>query len=178
MDGGASSADDVSDSLEVGESVEDEVKKITSAAQPQMVQVVHNHFYYWNERPLAPSGSVTRFQEQSLSAADEDLRRCLSRNKKLLRKSGWYYGRLSHTESFDLLKNSCAGTFLVRDSSDRSCIYSLSLQRNPEEEGPTSIRIQFSDGQFRLDSDKYLGEYQLIFVVANWHCKHPKIRTM
>ena len=164
MDGGTSSAD-VSDPLEVSESVEDEVKKITSAAQPPMVQVVHNHFYYWNERPLATSGSATRFQEQSSTAADDDLRKCLSRNKKLLRMSGWYYGRLSHAESFDLLKNSRAGTFLVRDSSDRSCIYSLSLQRNPEDEGPTSIRIQFCDGQFRLDSERYLGEYQLIFVV-------------
>ena len=159
MDGGASSAD-VCDPLEFSDSVDDEVKKVTSsAAQPRVVQVVHNHFYYWSERlPSTPSGSVSRFQEQNSPAADEDLRKCLSRNKKLLRMSGWYYGRLSHAESFHLLKNSCAGTFLVRDSSDRSCIYSLSLQRNPEEEGPTSIRIQFCEGQFRLDSNKYLGE--------------------
>jgi len=65
---------------------------------------------------------------------------------------GWYYGKLSWQESSILLQNTEEGTFLVRDSQDSRFLYSLSVQRSKE--GPTSVRIQFSGGQFRLDAEE------------------------
>merc|ERR1712211_121114 len=56
-------------------------------------------------------------------------------------------------ESAHLLQDSPRGTFLVRDSFSKegSYKYSLSVQRRSE--GPTSVRIQFVNGEFRLDAD-------------------------
>merc|ERR1712013_161489 len=50
-------------------------------------------------------------------------------------------------------QDSPQGTFLVRDSFSKegSYKYSLSVQRRSE--GPTSVRIQFVNGEFRLDAD-------------------------
>merc|ERR1719512_46638 len=55
-------------------------------------------------------------------------------------------------QSTALLKSTPEGTFLVRDSSDPRFLYTLSVQRGPDE-GPTSVRIHFSDGKFRLDAE-------------------------
>ncbi|RZF37200.1 hypothetical protein LSTR_LSTR016820, partial [Laodelphax striatellus] len=67
-----------------------------------------------------------------------------------LRTSGWYYEGLSWQESSNLLLPTTPGTFLVRDSSDPRYLFSLSVQTD---RGPTSVRLHYADGHFRLDAE-------------------------
>lgn len=91
----------------------------------------------------------------------KDLEHILLRNKNLLSKCGWYYGKMKADESTTLLSDTVPGTFLVRDSSDPKYWFSLSMQRgnnvggagNKENTGPTSIRIHFVNGKFQLDAE-------------------------
>jgi len=87
-----------------------------------------------------------------------ELEAILAQSQKQLEESGWYYGQLTWQESAHLLQDSPQGTFLVRDSfSKEGCYkYSLSVQRRSE--GPTSVRIQFVNGEFRLDADDKIRE--------------------
>ena len=87
-----------------------------------------------------------------------ELEAILARTQKQLEESGWYYGQLTWQESAHLLQDSPQGTFLLRDSfSKEGCYkYSLSVQRRSE--GPTSVRIQFVNGEFRLDADDKIRE--------------------
>lgn len=92
----------------------------------------------------------------------KDLEKILLLNKALLKKCGWYYGKMKADESTALLRDTKPGTFLVRDSSDPKYWFSLSMQRgnatsdndtNSENSGPTSIRIHFVNGKFQLDAE-------------------------
>lgn len=82
------------------------------------------------------------------SPPDTDLER-LSSTMKALRLSGWYYEGLSWKESATLLMPTAPGTFLVRDSSDPRFLFSLSVQTD---RGPTSVRLHYHEGNFRLDA--------------------------
>ncbi|UYV77128.1 SOCS2 [Cordylochernes scorpioides] len=79
----------------------------------------------------------------------ERLRTTLSR----LQASGFYYEGLSWQEANDLLQDQEEGRFLVRDSSDSAFLFSLSVKTR---KGPTSIRIHYNRGEFRLDSEDRL----------------------
>ena len=92
----------------------------------------------------------------------KDLEKILLLNKALLKKCGWYYGKMRADESTALLADTEPGTFLVRDSSDPKYWFSLSMQRgnakgndisSQENSGPTSIRIHFVNGKFQLDAE-------------------------
>merc|ERR1719367_1065610 len=92
----------------------------------------------------------------------KDLEKILLLNKVLLKKCGWYYGKMRADESTALLADTEPGTFLVRDSSDPKYWFSLSMQRGNakgndisslENSGPTSIRIHFVNGKFQLDAE-------------------------
>ncbi|KAK6642801.1 hypothetical protein RUM43_004303 [Polyplax serrata] len=78
---------------------------------------------------------------------------CLKRTVKDLRSSGWYYENVSWQESVILLKSTEPGTFLIRDSSDPNFLFSLSVQTS---RGPTSVRLHYVNGQFRLDAEEKL----------------------
>lgn len=78
---------------------------------------------------------------------------CLKTTVKDLRNSGWYYENVSWQESIVLLKNTEPGTFLIRDSSDPNFLFSLSVQTS---RGPTSVRLHYVNGQFRLDAEEKL----------------------
>lgn len=78
---------------------------------------------------------------------------CLKTTVKDLRNSGWYYENVSWQESVVLLKNTEPGTFLIRDSSDPNFLFSLSVQTS---RGPTSVRLHYVNGQFRLDAEEKL----------------------
>jgi hypothetical protein len=77
----------------------------------------------------------------------------LKTNQSKLEQCHWYHPLLGCGESSRLLEHSAPGTFLVRDSSDPRFRFSLSVQRKGQEEGPTSVRIHFQDGKFRLDAE-------------------------
>lgn len=64
-----------------------------------------------------------------------------------------YYEGITYQKSHELLKDSPVGTFLVRDSSDPRFLFSLSVQTD---RGPTSVRLFYANGCFRLDAQPHL----------------------
>lgn len=88
-----------------------------------------------------------------LEAKPETELKKLSDTVKVLRQSGWYYEGISYQQSHELLKEASVGTFLVRNSSDPRFLFSLSVQT---ERGPTSVRIFYINGYFRLDAQAHL----------------------
>ncbi|KAM4651076.1 cytokine-inducible SH2-containing protein [Discoglossus pictus] len=80
---------------------------------------------------------------------EEDLL-CIARTFFYLRESGWYWGSITATEAKQQLQKRPEGVFLVRDSTHPSYLFTLSVRTN---RGPTNVRIEYSDSQFRLDSN-------------------------
>ncbi|XP_064111620.1 cytokine-inducible SH2-containing protein-like [Macrobrachium nipponense] len=84
----------------------------------------------------------------------------LTTTRMALEESGWYYGPLSWQQAASMLQSTEVGTFLIRDSASPMCLYSLSVQTVS---GPTSVRIHYSYGKFRLDctghSQKLMPEF-------------------
>ncbi|KAK8732525.1 hypothetical protein OTU49_006801 [Cherax quadricarinatus] len=74
--------------------------------------------------------------------------RVLTATRHALEESGWYYGAISWLQAAAMLQDTSVGTFLLRDSASSQCLYSLSVQTS---NGPTSVRIHYSCGRFRLD---------------------------
>ena len=67
---------------------------------------------------------------------------------RLLSTCGFYYGRMAIDEATERLSRWPVGAFLLRDSSDRRYLFSLSVQTC---RGTTSIRMSYRSGLFRLD---------------------------
>lgn len=114
--------------------------------------------------PSAPLAFILPFPTMpTLSALDSkpemELKR-LSESVRMLRESGWYHEGLSWQQSQDILKGTEPGTFLIRDSSDPRFLYALSVQT---EQGPTSVRLHYTGGKFRLDSEPYLAPMMPLF---------------
>ncbi|XP_073975352.1 suppressor of cytokine signaling 2-like isoform X2 [Rhodnius prolixus] len=93
------------------------------------------------------------YRHHSPHRPEVDLER-LSCTLRCLRISGWYFEGVNWQESIGLLAATKPGTFLVRDSSDPRYLFSLSIQRAAN--GPTSVRIHYRDGYFRLDAEPSL----------------------
>ncbi|XP_012217473.1 uncharacterized protein [Linepithema humile] len=73
--------------------------------------------------------------------------------RKLLQICGWYHEGVTWQQSEDLLKNAPVGRWLMRDSSDSKYIFAVSIQTA---RGPTSVRVHYFFGQFRLDAEPRL----------------------
>jgi hypothetical protein len=73
----------------------------------------------------------------------------LNGTPQLLTQSGWYYGNFTSEDAQRLLQKEPVGTFIVRDSSDVRCHYSLSFRTCRE---TNNIRIHYCNGTFHLDS--------------------------
>ncbi|XP_076052634.1 uncharacterized protein LOC143032048 [Oratosquilla oratoria] len=78
----------------------------------------------------------------------EDDHRVLERTRRAVRECGWYMSDLSHNEALAVLRGTQPGTFVLRDSSDPRYLYSFTVQTVKE---PTSVRVHYSHGKFRLD---------------------------
>lgn len=63
--------------------------------------------------------------------------------------SGWYWGSLTANEAKEILQDASEGTFLVRDSSQRDYLFTISAKTSA---GPTNLRIEYKHGKFKLDS--------------------------
>ncbi|XP_076069462.1 uncharacterized protein LOC143041454 isoform X2 [Oratosquilla oratoria] len=116
---------------------------------------IQNHNGFFSNRNLPSPCSVTMPTSsfpgmQWLHWSESDDRRVLMATKKALETCGWYYAHMSWQQAEVLLRASAIGTFIIRNSADQRYQYSLSVQT---ERGPTSVRIQFTRGKFRLDSD-------------------------
>lgn len=63
--------------------------------------------------------------------------------------SGWYWGSLTANEAKEILQDTSEGTFLLRDSSQRDYLFTISAMTSA---GPTNLRIEYKHGKFKLDS--------------------------
>ncbi|XP_051544492.1 suppressor of cytokine signaling 2 isoform X3 [Myxocyprinus asiaticus] len=66
-----------------------------------------------------------------------------------LKNTGWYWGSLTANEAKEILQDTSEGTFLVRDSTQRDYLFTISAMTSA---GPTNLRIEYTDGKFKLDS--------------------------
>ncbi|XP_041978527.1 suppressor of cytokine signaling 2-like isoform X2 [Aricia agestis] len=129
-------------SLACSKHVQSPVTPLTPTLTIQPTYLPHSPLYTPSS-PLIPS------------PYNDELRR-LADTLRALRLSGWYYGNLDWQGARNLLKDASVGAFLVRDSGDRNFIFSLSTQT---ERGPTSVRLHYEQGFFRLDCDRPLARY-------------------
>lgn len=60
---------------------------------------------------------------------------------------------MTYAASAEVLKDTVVGTFLVRDSTDPRFKFSLSIQT---ERGPTSARLLYLNGKFRIDAQPHM----------------------
>lgn len=90
---------------------------------------------------------------------DKDYTR-IAEVKRLLQTSGWYHEGLSWQQSENLLKNSPVGSWLMRDSSDSRFVFAVSVQTT---RGPTSVRVHYYLGKFRLDAEPRLSHAMPVF---------------
>ncbi|KAK4311027.1 hypothetical protein Pmani_017442 [Petrolisthes manimaculis] len=97
---------------------------------------------------VSSGNGVCSGQVQGLMGYEDDP--TLTNTRNALQQSGWYWEQVSWREAETLLHHTSLGTFLVRDSSDARYLFSLSVQT---ERGPTSVRIHYSQGRFRLDCE-------------------------
>ncbi|XP_010898433.2 suppressor of cytokine signaling 2 isoform X1 [Esox lucius] len=73
----------------------------------------------------------------------------IARAMKDLKNTGWYWGSLTANEAKEILQDASEGTFLVRDSSQRDYLFTISAMTSA---GPTNLRIEYKEGKFKLDS--------------------------
>ncbi|KAM6126310.1 cytokine-inducible SH2-containing protein [Phoenicopterus ruber ruber] len=122
--------------------------------------------------PIMQPLPVMAFQEESAPAfaapvpdsnpprtrdPEEDLL-CIAKTFSYLRESGWYWGSITASEAKQHLQKMPEGTFLVRDSTHPSYLFTLSVKTN---RGPTNVRIEYTDSKFRLDSN-YLSKPRIL----------------
>uniref|UniRef100_A0A4W3HUJ9 Suppressor of cytokine signaling 1a n=1 Tax=Callorhinchus milii TaxID=7868 RepID=A0A4W3HUJ9_CALMI len=72
----------------------------------------------------------------------------VNRASRYLEASGFYWGPMTVEVAHSKLKSEPPGTFLIRDSSQNNCFFSLSVSTHGE---AISTRIRLRDGLFRLD---------------------------
>ncbi|CAL9682629.1 unnamed protein product [Knipowitschia caucasica] len=68
---------------------------------------------------------------------------------KELKNTGWYWGSLTANGAKEILQDATEGTFLLRDSSQRDYLFTISAVTSA---GPTNLRIEYKHGKFKLDS--------------------------
>jgi len=159
--------------------------KSTPMTLPFLKQQLSFHIQVPQQHPdskfaqLSDSKPRNRVSKRMIDpVVENDLQR-LSATQLHLRLSGYYYANLSRKEAIQILQHTPVGTFLLRDSSDSRCLYALSIQT---EAGPTSVRIHYVDGDFRLDASsscvasnlpRFRSVLELVdFYVSKWRsCK-------
>ncbi|KAJ7306011.1 hypothetical protein JRQ81_010377 [Phrynocephalus forsythii] len=110
------------------------------ARDPLQAQPSHRH-----GPPGAPKvPRDTRFH----TFRSQDDFNAIIRASALLEECGFYWGPLSVSAAHEKLRGEPVGTFLLRDSRQKNCFFTVSVRAAT---GPTSIRVLFTAGRFRLD---------------------------
>ncbi|KAM6424370.1 suppressor of cytokine signaling 1 [Liasis olivaceus] len=91
------------------------------------------------------------------------------RTSALLDKCGFYWGPLSVRAAHEKLKDEPVGTFLIRDSRQKNCFFTVSVKTAT---GPTSVRILFQAGRFSLDGSKEA--FDCLFQLLEHYVNSPR----
>lgn len=97
----------------------------------------------------APESIESDRRADSNSRAVESDETLIALAMKELKNTGWYWGSLTANEAKEILQDASEGTFLVRDSSQRDYLFTISAMTSA---GPTNLRIEYKHGKFKLDS--------------------------
>lgn len=97
----------------------------------------------------APESTESDRRADSNSGAVESDESRIALAMKELKNTGWYWGSLTANEAKEVLQDATEGTFLVRDSSQRDYLFTISAVTSA---GPTNLRIEYKHGKFKLDS--------------------------
>ncbi|XP_011498339.1 PREDICTED: uncharacterized protein LOC105362576 [Ceratosolen solmsi marchali] len=99
----------------------------------------------------------------------------LAEVRRLLQTCGWYHEGLSWQQSENLLKDAPVGRWLMRDSSDSRYTFAISVQTA---RGPTSVRVFYFMGKFRLDAEPRLALTMPLFdcpiKMLEYYCEYSK----
>ncbi|XP_034988074.2 suppressor of cytokine signaling 1 [Zootoca vivipara] len=87
----------------------------------------------------------------------------------LLDECGFYWGPLSVNAAHEKLKGEPVGTFLIRDSRQKNCFFTISVKTAT---GPTSIRVVFQAGRFSLDGSKEV--FNCLFQLLEHYVSSPR----
>ena len=163
-------------------------------------QHVHHHFHHnrLSADPLLTGFALSGFGGGASSVPDPmfvptftpippynsiSIGDIMKRNLAELEACGWYHGRLSLSQSSELLKDCPLGTFLVRDSASPDCFFSLSIQQDSScgpDRMANSVRIRFfqSSGKFQLDcisgvQKKQLPCFDSVVELVEFYVKSP-----
>lgn len=127
--------------------------------------------------PPAPAAQVQLPPARPRNTQD-DLERLIS-TFNVLQISGWYHGAMTYREAKLKLKSCQNGTFLVRDSSDERYLFTLSV-KTPR--GTTSVRIEYEDGLFMLDSEESLRRsvpsFDCVIKLLQYYMRMSKAKSM
>ena len=115
-------------------------------------QTMNHHTVGRTVRRGPPAPAQVQLPPARPRTTQDDLERLIN-TFNVLQMSGWYHGAMTYREAKLKLKSCENGTFLVRDSSDDRYLFTLSV-KTPR--GTTSVRIEYEDGQFTLDSEESL----------------------
>ncbi|KAM4610343.1 suppressor of cytokine signaling 2-like [Polymixia lowei] len=96
----------------------------------------------------SPNSERFKNQESRKTESSQDARG-LQGAMSHLHESGWYWGAVTAAEAKQILSNAPEGTFLLRDSSYKDYILTLSMKTHL---GPIHLRIEYSNGLFGFDS--------------------------
>ena len=155
-----------------------EEERIAAELQSLHIRVLQNQLQAAKlQQQLASSQLPPPVSSCAVSPDPDTTEAVLARCRAQLAECGWYHGRLSWQQSRALLAAAEEGTFLVRDSQDPRFLYSLSLARAPEEDGPTSIRILFARGKFSLDADdrirQLMPQFESVAALVSYYASLP-----
>uniref|UniRef100_H3BDX9 Cytokine-inducible SH2-containing protein n=1 Tax=Latimeria chalumnae TaxID=7897 RepID=H3BDX9_LATCH len=115
------------------------------------------HMIFQEDSTNVSSENSQKSKAAETEDTEEDLQ-CISQTFAYLNISGWYWGSITAGEAKQQLQKTPEGTFLVRDSTHPSYLFTLSVKTN---RGPTNVRIEYSHGKFRLDSN-YLAKPRIL----------------
>ncbi|XP_061455540.1 suppressor of cytokine signaling 1 [Rhineura floridana] len=91
------------------------------------------------------------------------------RTSALLDECGFYWGPLSVNAAHEKLRGELVGTFLIRDSRQKNCFFTISVKTAT---GPTSIRVIFQAGCFSLDGSKET--FDCLFKLLEHYVSSPR----
>lgn len=119
-----------------------------SFLSPQFITTQQRH----HQSLIVPNAASIGGTTSIVTRPEVELKR-LTEIVRVLRMSDWYYEGITYWQSQELLKDNAIGSFLVRDSSDPNFLFSLSVQTD---RGPTSVRLHYCNGYFRLDAQTHI----------------------